>query len=128
MFPTPPPYAPSDAITNPHSSSEDEDDHDDYAPKDTFRVPDWAESPELRAQLQRQQTMNPEEVFGPMARLDMEAIFTNRNERQLARFRARTSSANWNGADRLTPAEIAADHEARLRMIEQGGWVYQPAP
>ncbi|PUU83802.1 hypothetical protein B9Z19DRAFT_962479 [Tuber borchii] len=110
------------------TDSEDEDDHDDYAPKDTFRVPDWAESPELRAQLQRQQTMNPEEVFGPMARLDMEAIFTNRNERQMARFRARTSSANWNGADRLTPAEIAADHEARLRMIEQGGWVYQPAP
>ncbi|KAG0137891.1 hypothetical protein HOY82DRAFT_319040 [Tuber indicum] len=110
------------------TDSEDEDDDDDYAPKDAFRVPDWAESPELRAQLQRQQTMNPEEVFGPMARLDMEAIFTNRNERQMARFRARTSSANWNGADRLTPAEIAADHEARLRMIEQGGWVYQPAP
>ncbi|KAG0635132.1 hypothetical protein HOY80DRAFT_1140130 [Tuber brumale] len=110
------------------TDSEDEDEDDDYASKDTFRVPDWAESPELRAQLQRQQTMNPEEVFGPMARLDMEAIFTNRNERQMARFRARTSSANWNGADRLTPAEIAADHEARLRMIEQGGWVYQPAP
>ncbi|RPA98461.1 hypothetical protein L873DRAFT_1790261 [Choiromyces venosus 120613-1] len=124
-------YQNGELIELPEIPTDSEDsDSDTYPPTSSnpFRVPDWAESPELRAQLQRQQTMNPEEVFGPMARLDMEAIFTNRNERQMARFRTRTSSANWNGADRLTPAEIAADHEARLRMIEQGGWVYQPAP
>lgn len=102
------------------TDSEDEDD-DDY--KD-FRVPEWAESPELRAMLHRQQTVNPEEIFGAIPKLDMDEIFKNGSERQVARFRARTSSANWSGADRLTPAEVEADREARRKMQEQGKWTY----
>lgn len=108
----------------PTDSEDDED--DDYSTKDNFNVPQWAESPELRALLRQQQTVNPEEIFGPMAKLDMDAIFQNRTDKQAHRFRARTSSANWSGADRLTAAEIAADHEARQKMIAQGGWKYQP--
>ena len=56
-----------------------------------------------------------------MAKLDMEAIF--KNEAKTGRFRARTSSANWGGADRLTQAEIIADQEARRKMMETGKWV-----
>lgn len=108
----------------PTDSEDDGDDDDDSAPKDNFHVPNWAESPELRQILLHQQETNPDAVFGPVARLDMEAIFHPRTDRQAARFRSRTSSANWSGADRLTPAEIEADQEARRRMIEQGGWVY----
>lgn len=107
------------------TDSEEDDDDDNYVPKDNFNVPQWAESPELRALLRQQQTVNPEEIFGPMAKLDMDAIFQNRTDKQAHKFRARTSSANWSGADRLTAAEIAADHEARQKMIAQGGWKYQ---
>lgn len=109
------------------TDSED-DDNNNYAPKDNFNVPRWAESPELRALLRQQQTVNPEEIFGPMAKLDMDAIFQNRTDKQAHKFRARTSSANWSGADRLTAAEITADNEARQKMIAQGGWKYQPPP
>lgn len=105
------------------TDSEDEDDKDF---KESFNVPQWAESPELRALLRQQQAVNPEEIFGPMAKLDMDAIFQNRTDKQAHKFRARTSSANWSGADRLTAAEIAADNEARQKMIAQGGWKYQP--
>jgi hypothetical protein len=65
--------------------------------------------------------MDPTEVFGPMAKLDMEAIF--RTDGKQGRFRARTSSANWGGADRLTQSEILADQEARRKMMETGKWL-----
>lgn len=119
-------YQNGELIELPDIPTDSEDEDDDYPPKDNFHVPQWAESPELRQLLRQQQTVNPEEIFGPMARLDMEAIFQNRTDRQASRFRARTSSANWSGADRLTPAEIEADQEARRKMIEQGGWKFQP--
>lgn len=108
------------------SEDDDDDHHHDDIPKVNFNVPQWAESPELRAILRKQQAVNPEEIFGPMAKLDMDAIFQNRTDKQAHRFRSRTSSANWSGADRLTAAEIAADNEARQKMIAQGGWKYQP--
>ena len=44
---------------------------------------------------------NPDEIFGPIKPLNMEELFKVRN----GKFRARTSSANWNGGDRLTRAE-----------------------
>lgn len=119
-------YQNGELIELPDIPTDSEDEDDDYAPKDSFSVPQWAESPELRSLLRQQQSMNPEEVFGPIGKLDMDAIFQNRTDKQAHRFRARTSSANWSGADRLTAAEIAADHEARQKMIAQGGWKYQP--
>lgn len=109
----------SNQLTDCNSSSEDED--DDYPKKNDFSVPQWAESPELRDLLRQQQAVDPASIFGPMAKLDMEAIF--KNEAKTGRFRARTSSANWGGADRLTQAEIIADQEARRKMMETGKWV-----
>ncbi|KAI5797985.1 hypothetical protein DFH27DRAFT_561522 [Peziza echinospora] len=102
------------------SESSDPDSSNEGGKDGKFSVPHWAESPELRQALYAQQTMDPEHVFGPMAPLHMDEIFRSRS----GRFRARSSSANWSGADRLTTAEIEADAEARRRMIENGGWIY----
>lgn len=75
--------------------------------------------------LKNQLVMDPEAVFGPMAPLSMEDIFKGRGDRVNAKFRNRTSSANWGGQDRLTPAEIEADKIERQRMIENNGWTYE---
>lgn len=90
-------------INSEYSDSEDED-----RPK-TFDPPGWAQSPELRQQLQMQSTVNPDEIFGPIKPLRMEEVFRTRQ----SRFRARTSSANWTGSDRLT---IEEEKEYARRM------------
>ncbi|KAK6343205.1 hypothetical protein TWF730_010805 [Orbilia blumenaviensis] len=99
-----------------HTDSEDDDDN-------SVHVPKWADSPELRQALQDQLGIDPETIFGPIAPLSMEDIFRGRSDR--AKFRARTSSANWSGADRLTTAEIEADRVERQRILDNGGWTYQ---
>jgi len=99
-----------------HTDSED----DDGTP---FKAPDWADSPQLRQLLQDQLGIDPETVFGPIPPLSMEDIFRGRGDR--AKFRARTSSANWSGADRLTAAEIEADRIETQRIIDNGGWTYR---
>ncbi|TIA98808.1 hypothetical protein E3P96_03080 [Wallemia ichthyophaga] len=98
----------TESIELPDINSEYSDSEDD-APKN-YDLPRWAESPNLKAQLQMQSTINPDEVFGMMRPLSMDDIFgvgqaTNPNRHK---FRARTSSANWSGADKLTPAEELA--------------------
>ena len=40
------------------------------------------------------------------------------------KFRARTSSANWSGSDRLTEEEERRDLRARDKIRKQGGWSY----
>ncbi|KAA8900450.1 hypothetical protein FN846DRAFT_144534 [Sphaerosporella brunnea] len=112
-------YPNGDQIELPDIPTDSEDD-DDYGQKE-FTVPQWAESPELRALLRQQQTVDPTQIFGPMAKLDMDAIFKG-DGKPVGRFRARTSSANWGGADKLTQAEIIADQEARRKMTEMGRW------
>lgn len=114
-----PQYPNGDNIELPDiaSDSADEDDEDEFQP------PDWANSPALRELLQQQQLKDPLEVFGPIAPLMMEEVFKGNKERQ-AKFRARTSSANWNGPDRLTESERRRDHAARERLERNGGWVY----
>ncbi|KAG6851067.1 hypothetical protein H0H93_002959 [Arthromyces matolae] len=92
------PPVPSESIELPdiqseYSDSEDEDRANGF--------PDWAQSPELRQALQLQSTINPDEIFGAIRPLRMEEMFKNRT----SRFRARTSSANWTGSDRLTMEE-----------------------
>lgn len=82
-------------INSEYSDSEDED------RKRTFDPPEWAQSPELRQTLQMQSTINPDDIFGSVKPLKMEEMFRTRT----SRFRARTSSANWTGADRLTVEE-----------------------
>ncbi|KAK6507353.1 hypothetical protein TWF481_005790 [Arthrobotrys musiformis] len=114
-----PVYPNPESIELPEIHTDSEDDDDDKS----FHVPKWADSPELRQALQDQLGIDPETIFGPIAPLSMEDIFRGRGDR--AKFRARTSSANWSGADRLTTAEIEADKVERQRILDNGGWTYQ---
>jgi hypothetical protein len=79
-----------------HSQYSDSDDENRHR---TFALPHWAESPAVRQALEEQSTINPDDIFGEIRPLRMEEMFRSR------RFRARTSSANWMGADRLTLEE-----------------------
>jgi hypothetical protein len=92
--------AESENIELPDINSEYSDSDDEERPR-TFDPPDWAQSPELRQQLHLQSTVNPDDIFGPIRPLKMEEVFRTRQ----SRFRARTSSANWTGNDRLTVEE-----------------------
>ncbi|KAI0094875.1 hypothetical protein BDY19DRAFT_1080697 [Irpex rosettiformis] len=95
----PPPVA-SESIELPDINSEYSDSEDEDRPK-SFNLPEWAQSPELRQQLEDQSRYNPDDIFGRIGPLRMEEIFRTRQ----SRFRARTSSANWAGPDELTEYE-----------------------
>jgi len=104
------------------TESEDEytDDDSNVKPKPA-NLPDWAQSPNLRQLLMTQdENMDADAVFGPVASPRMEEMFRERHHR----FRSRTSSANWAGADRLTDEEIRRDVEARQRLRREGGWTF----
>lgn len=100
--PTPPPI-PTENIELPDINSEYSDSEDEDRAR-TFDPPEWAQSPELRQALENQKSINPDDIFGAVRPLKMEEIFKSRT----SRFRARTSSANWTGADRLTKQEESA--------------------
>ncbi|KKA29616.1 hypothetical protein TD95_000683 [Thielaviopsis punctulata] len=68
-------------------------------------------------------TMDPSLIFGPPAPLNMEEVF-NKNKERWSKFRARTSSANWAGADKLTEEDIRKDMAARDKIRRDGGWTY----
>ena len=106
--PREPPRVASESIELPEINSEYSDSEDEDRPK-KFDPPNWAQSPELRQALQQQSTMNPDDIFGRVGPLRMEEIFRTRT----SRFRARTSSANWSGADQLTAEEEKA-YEKRM--------------
>ena len=91
---------PSESIELPEISSEYSDSEDEGRAR-TFDPPNWAQSPELKHALEQQATINPDHIFGDVPTLRIEEIFKNRS----SRFRARTSSANWTGTDRLTREE-----------------------
>lgn len=93
------PGPPSSTTVLPDIFSESEDDDDGSV------ILDWANSPELRSMLLRQQQVDPDSVFGPIAPLQMEEVFKS-NTSRLSRFRPRSSSANWSGQDKLSQAEI----------------------
>lgn len=118
-----PQYPNGDSIELPEvaTDSEDSGEEDDFIP------PDWANSPALRELLQQQQLVDPLKVFGPIAPLVMEEVFKGNKERH-AKFRKRTSSANWNGPDRLTEEERRKDQVARERLEREGGWTFNPTP
>ncbi|OLN88052.1 Inner centromere protein-related protein pic1 [Colletotrichum chlorophyti] len=99
-------------------TDEDEDEDESH-----FGVAAWADSPDLRRALMRQETMNPEGIFGPPRALNMEEVFSNKE--RWHKFRARTSSANWSGSDRLTEDEIRKDLAARDKLRKEGGWSYE---
>ncbi|KAG6336667.1 hypothetical protein ID866_2414 [Astraeus odoratus] len=107
------PEVPSESIELPDINSEYSDSEDEDRVR-TFDPPAWAQSPELRQALQMQSTVNPDEIFGAIRPLRMEEMFRTRQ----SRFRARTSSANWSGADRLTVDEIR-EYERRMGFQPQ---------
>ncbi|KAF2649835.1 hypothetical protein K491DRAFT_167860 [Lophiostoma macrostomum CBS 122681] len=101
------------------TDSEDEDSGDD------FEQPSWVNTPNLREMLTQQQLVDPEQVFGPIAPLNMEQIFPNKERHK--RFRDRTSSAYW-AHDQVTEEERRKEREARERLVRDGAWTYNPSP
>ena len=133
--PLPSKYPPLPAKASPHyqngenihlediPTDSEESDSDDEAEKvkKGANLPEWAQSPQLRQLLMTQdENMDADAVFGPVASPHMEEMFKERHHR----FRSRTSSANWAGADRLTEEEIRRDVEGRQRVRREGGWTF----
>lgn len=71
----------------------------------------------------KQEDIDPMQIFGPPAPLNMEEVF-NKDKSRWHKFRARTSSANWSGPDKLTEEEQRRDLKARDKIRKQGGWSY----
>ncbi|KAL7922372.1 hypothetical protein ACQKWADRAFT_293277 [Trichoderma austrokoningii] len=110
-----------DSIELPEIQTDDEDDDDD---SHGMNVAAWADSPDLRQALMRQETMDPSRIFGPPAPLIMEEVFSKSKDKW-HKFRQRTSSANWSGLDRLTEDDIRKDMVARNKLRRDGGWSYE---
>lgn len=108
-------------IELPEIDTDDEDDEDGGG---HGMVAPWVESPELRMALLRQETLDPTDIFGPPRPLNMEEVFSKKKDRW-HKFRARTSSANWSGLDRLTEEDIQKDMAARERLRREGGWSFE---
>ncbi|RMD44369.1 hypothetical protein DV735_g703, partial [Chaetothyriales sp. CBS 134920] len=121
-----PQYPHGEQISLPEIPTDSEDeDSDDEGNNNAFSIPDWATPGHLSEQLMRQEGMDGDSVFGPIAPLKMEEIFAKGNKERLRRLRDRTSSANWTmSGDGLTLEEVRADREQRERMRVQGGWQY----
>ncbi|KAK4333864.1 Inner centromere protein, ARK-binding domain protein [Rhodotorula toruloides] len=98
--PEPEPFIELPDVDSEYSDSEDEDAQE--AKK--AAMPRWAQSPNLARALELQQTINPDEIFGPIPKLSIRDMF--RNAESAARLRVRTSSAQWEGTDALTQADI----------------------
>ncbi|KYK59298.1 inner centromere protein [Drechmeria coniospora] len=109
-----------ESIELPEIETDDDDEDEDES---HGLVAAWADSPDLRRALMRQETMDPSQVFGPPAPLNMEEVFSKSKDKW-HKFRARTSSANWSGADRLTEEDIRKDLAARDKLRREGGWSY----
>jgi hypothetical protein len=116
-----PQYGNGDDIKLPEimTDSEDEDSENEAL------VPDWVNTPNLRELLTSQQLVDPEQIFGPIAPLNMEQVFPNKERHK--RFRERTSSAYWVN-DQLTETERRKEREARERIVRDGAWTYNPSP
>ncbi|AEO70917.1 uncharacterized protein THITE_2122802 [Thermothielavioides terrestris NRRL 8126] len=110
-----------ETIELPDIQTDDDSDEDDGG---HVAVAAWANSPALRAALLAQERVDPMQVFGPPAPLNMEEVFSKSKDRW-HKFRARTSSANWSGTDRLTEEDIRKDLAARDKMRREGGWSYE---
>ncbi|ROT40713.1 hypothetical protein SODALDRAFT_291070 [Sodiomyces alkalinus F11] len=110
-----------ESIELPEIQTDDEDEDEDDAP---LGAAAWADSPDLRRALMQQETVDPALIFGPPAPLNMEEVFSKSKDRW-HKFRARTSSANWSGPDRLTEEEVQRDLAARDKLRKEGGWSYE---
>lgn len=110
-----------ESIELPEIETDDEDEDDDDGHVVTAA---WADSPDLRRALARQEVMDPNQIFGPPAPLVMEEVFSKSKDKW-HKFRARTSSANWSGSDRLTEEDIRKDLVAREKLRREGAWSYE---
>ncbi|OJD29770.1 inner centromere protein [Diplodia corticola] len=113
------PHFPTPELPEIATDSEDDDSDSEAA---NFQAPSWVNSPALRELLTQQQLVDPMEVFGPIAPLQMEEIFKNKDRHK--RFRERTSSAYW-AKDKLTEEERKKDMEGREKLMRDGGWTYE---
>ncbi|KAH3984948.1 hypothetical protein HBH98_043180 [Parastagonospora nodorum] len=114
-------YPNGDDIKLPEIMTDSEDEDSD----NEFEQPSWVNTPNLREMLASQQLMDPEQIFGPIAPLNMEAVFPNKERHK--RFRERTSSAFW-ANDQVTEEEKRKEREARERLVRDGAWTYNPSP
>lgn len=116
-----PHFVNGESIELPEIQTDDEDDDEDEA--QGMAVAPWADSPALRERLFDQEQLDPFHIFGPPTALNMEEVF-NKSKDRFHKFRARTSSANWSGTDRLTEDDIRKDLAARDKLRREGGWSY----
>lgn len=107
-----PPPVNSESIELPEIDSEYSD-SDDEDRKKGFDPPDWAQQANVTNALQTLSRVNPDNIFGAVQPLAIEDMFRTRT----SRFRARTSSANWNGSDGLTKEE-EEDYVKRMGFEE----------
>lgn len=114
-------YLNGDDIKLPEIMTDSEDEDSD----NEFEQPSWVNTPNLREMLSTQQLMDPEAIFGPIAPLNMEQVFPNKERHK--RFRERTSSAYW-VHDQVTDEEKKKEREARERLVREGAWTYNPSP
>lgn len=114
-------YPNGDDIKLPEIMTDSEDEDSD----NEFEQPSWVNTPNLREMLSNQQLMDPETIFGPIAPLEMEKVFPNKERHK--RFRERTSSAFW-ANDEVTAEEKRKEREARERLVREGAWTYNPSP
>jgi hypothetical protein len=116
-----PHYPNGDHINLPEIPTDSED---EYSDNEQIRVPAWAQQEELEITLgDQERRMDPDLVFGPIAELRMEELFSG-GSKSRKQFRDRTSSANWAGPDGLTRDEILKDIAERERLRRNGGWTY----
>ena len=108
--PPPKPETPEEWIDLPEPNSEYSNSEDEDKGKD-YDVADWAQPGALFDQLREQETVDPDDIFGPIRPLRIEDMFTGRARQ--SRFRARSSSANWAHGDGLTEAE-AREYARRM--------------
>lgn len=100
-----------------NTDSEDDDSDTDILPK----AP-WVEQDVLHTELELQEDMDIESIFGPIAPFSLEEAF--KADKKTKRFRDRTSSANWAGPDGLTQDEIRRDIAARRILQMNGEWTF----
>ncbi|GFG22853.1 inner centromere protein-related protein pic1 [Aspergillus udagawae] len=114
-----PNYPNGDNIHLPEIATDSEDEDSDA---EMLPVPKWAQPKELENILRQQEGMEADSIFGPIAPFSLEETF--KADKKIKKFRERTSSANWSGADGLTQEEIRRDLAERQRLRLNGGWTF----
>ncbi|KAH2713936.1 hypothetical protein KXV24_007335 [Aspergillus fumigatus] len=114
-----PNYPNSENIHLPEIATDSEDEDSDA---EMLPVPKWAQPKELENILRQQEGMEADSIFGPIAPFSLEETF--KADKKIKKFRERTSSANWSGADGLTQEEIRRDLAERQRLRLNGGWTF----